>query len=250
MHTLGVEVKEVDEGSPAPGRLTADRSPGTGRGRSVGMSPVNARTVETSKNIEEVARILTEKCESILVSDARNCIGCRACVKSCRKKGGSMLAGRWITCGTLRIAPVCRTCESPRCVQACRQSAIRKVDGRVLIDAKTCIKCGRCVKMCPFGLIHMYVTGESGAKSSTPREPGKPAAGRINPKEISKCDQCIKRGLPACVNECPTGTLRFVDHATFRALVEAWQARMQEATGGHQRLILGREVAFCRTPLR
>jgi len=32
-HTSGVEVKGVDGGSPAPGRLTAVRSPGTGRGR-------------------------------------------------------------------------------------------------------------------------------------------------------------------------------------------------------------------------
>jgi hypothetical protein len=31
MHTSDVEVKGVDGGRPAPGRLTVDRSPGTGR---------------------------------------------------------------------------------------------------------------------------------------------------------------------------------------------------------------------------
>lgn len=158
-----------------------------------------------------------------------------------------MLAGRWLTCGTVKIAPTCRTCERPKCLVACKRNAIRKANRRVLIDEKACVKCGRCVKACPFGLIHMFATGESGAKSSFPCEPGKPAAGRL-PKEISKCDQCADRGSPACVHECPTGTLRFIDYEKFQLLVEAQRVRMRETTGGHGHPIPSGEVALCRFP--
>lgn len=211
------------------------------------MSAVNARTDETSAPIEEVPQILIEKCESILVSDARQCLGCRACVKACRKAGGSLLAGRWVECGTVKIAPTCRTCERPKCIVACKRNAIRKANRRVLIDEKACVKCGQCVKACPFGLIHVSVTGESGAKSIFPGEPGTPAVRRL-PKEISKCDQCADRGSPACVHECPTGTLRFIDYEKFQLLMETQRVRIRETTGGHGHPIPDGEVALCRFP--
>ncbi len=211
------------------------------------MSPVNLLTVVTSANIEEVAQILIEKCESILVSDARQCLGCRACIKACRKTGGSLLAGRWVERGTVKIAPACRTCESPKCLVACKQNAIRKTNRQILIDEKACVKCGLCVRACPFGMIHVAITGESGAKSSFPCEPGKPAARRL-PKEISKCDQCADRGSPACVHECPTGTLRFIDYEKFRTLMETQRVRMRETTDGHESPIPNGEVALCRFP--
>ncbi len=212
------------------------------------MSVVNARTDETSAHIEEVPQILIiEKCESILVSDARQCLGCRACIKACRKAGGSLLAGRWVECGTVKIAPTCRTCESPKCLVACKQNAIRKANRQVLIDEKACVKCGRCVRACPFGLIHVFVTGESGAKSSFPCESGKPAARRLT-KEISKCDQCADHGSPACVHECPTGTLRFIDYEKFQQLMKTQRMRTRERTDGHERPIPDWEVVLCRFP--
>lgn len=207
------------------------------------MSSSNLLTAAISSDVEGIAQILIEKCGSILVSDARECIGCRACIKACKKKGGSLLANHWVECGTVKIAPACRTCESPRCLVACKKNAIRKENGRVLIDEKTCVKCGLCVRVCPFGLIHVAVTGESGATSSSSRcEPGKPAAGRL-PKEISKCDQCADRGSPACVRECPTGSLRFIDHEKFQALMETQRVRMREITDGHERPMPGEEAA-------
>lgn len=211
------------------------------------MSVVNARTNATSEHIEEVPQILVEKCESILVRDARQCLGCRACIKACRKAGGSFLAGRWVECGSVKIAPTCRTCESPKCLVACKRNAIRKAKRRVLIDEKACVKCGRCVRACPFGLIHAVVTGESEAKPSSPCEPGKPAARRL-PKEISKCDQCAERGSPACVRECPTGTLRFIDYQKLRQLMKTQRMGTRERTNGHEHPIPDLEVVLCRFP--
>lgn len=209
------------------------------------MSAVNAQTDGTIPHIEEIPQILIEKCESILVSDARRCLGCRACVKACRKAGGSMLSGRWLTRGTVKIAPNCHTCKSPKCLVACTRNAIRKETGRVLIDKKVCVKCGRCVKACPFGRIQVFATGESGAKSSFPCEPGKPAASRL-PKEILKCDQCADRGSPACVHECPTGTLRFIDYEMLQLLMETQRVQMRETTDGHGHPIPDGEVALYR----
>lgn len=209
------------------------------------MSLVNVRTDETGAQIEEVPQILIEQCESILVSDARQCLGCRACIKACRKAGGSLLAGRWVECGTVKIAPACRTCESPKCLVACKRNAIRKANRRVLIDEKACVKCGRCVRACPFGLIHVAVTGESPVKSSVPCEPGKPATVSL-PKEISKCDQCADRGSPACVHECPTGTLRFIDYRELRQLMKTQRMWTRERTDGYERPIPDRQVVLCR----
>ena len=35
------------------------------------------------------------------------------------------------------------------CVKACRQEALKMVDGKVELDAEKCNHCGRCVKSCP-----------------------------------------------------------------------------------------------------
>ena len=35
------------------------------------------------------------------------------------------------------------------CVKACRQDALKMVDGKIELDAQKCNHCGRCVKSCP-----------------------------------------------------------------------------------------------------
>jgi len=85
-------------------------------------------------------------------------------------------------------------CRDAPCIEACPNDAmIREVDGRVVVDKGACLADGSCIKSCPYGAIY------------------------IDPQEqvADKCDLCRDRtdvGLePACVNACPTDTLKFVD---------------------------------------
>jgi len=90
---------------------------------------------------------------------------------------------------------MCKHCEDAPCVASCAKKAISRLspDAPVLIDAKLCIGCRKCLRACPFGAIEVSRVG----------------------KTVVKCDLCIERIeaglLPACVAGCPTGALKFVE---------------------------------------
>jgi len=84
----------------------------------------------------------------------------------------------------------CRHCEDPECVAACMSGALSKdpLTGVVAHDPEQCAGCWMCVMSCPFGMIA-------------------PGAGE---KSIVKCDLCVDRGSPRCVEACPTGAITLV----------------------------------------
>lgn len=80
---------------------------------------------------------------------------------------------------------VCRHCPGESaCKLACPVNAISRVDGAVVIDKEKCIKCGACVRACPYGAVWL-----------------------VN-KQIIKCDLC--GGDPQCVKFCPPRVLQYV----------------------------------------
>ncbi len=80
----------------------------------------------------------------------------------------------------------CRHCEEPSCIEACITGAVDfDEDGRVLIDQARCVACWSCIMACPFGVI----------KRDT-----------VN-NVSTKCDQCVERETPACVQACPNRAL-------------------------------------------
>ncbi len=86
----------------------------------------------------------------------------------------------------------CQHCRDAPCIAVCPTKALHKTDeGFVVVDPVKCIGCLMCVLACPFG--HPRYSDELGS--------------------IVKCDFCVNRvrkGLvPACVEACPTGALRF-----------------------------------------
>ena len=162
-----------------------------------------------------------------LVIDLDTCVGCQACVTSCKEwnTGGHMAPltdidphggdadGVWFNrvhayehttdAGgrTVHFPRSCLHCAEPACVTVCPTGASykRASDGIVLIAEDKCIGCQLCAWACPYGArefdAHVGV--------------------------MKKCTLCVDRiyndnlpqedRIPACVAACPTGARHFGD---------------------------------------
>ena len=115
-----------------------------------------------------------------LVIDLNVCVGCHACVTSCKQWNTSGSAGplvdenpygadptgtffnRVLTfevgefpdTQTVHFPKSCLHCEDPPCVPVCPTGASykRKEDGIVLVDYDKCIGCNYCTWACPYGV--------------------------------------------------------------------------------------------------
>ena len=162
-----------------------------------------------------------------LVIDLNVCVGCHACVTSCKAwndqgtagplsdlnpygedPGGTFFnrvqtyeAGKYPDTETVHFPKSCLHCEDPPCVPVCPTGASykRDEDGLVLVDYDKCIGCKYCAWACPYG-----------ARELDPRE-----------KVVKKCTLCADRideaslpeseRQPACVMACPTHARLFGD---------------------------------------
>ena len=131
------------------------------------------------------------------------CAGCASCEMACSAAHFGK-ASRYLSAIRLDAdfyvhnfdIHVCKQCKSASCMDACPKSAI-KIDeetGAKYVDRELCVKCGLCVKACPFAdeaypLIKKSDLGDT--------------------KVIVKCDLCKGREKgPACVEICYYGALR------------------------------------------
>ncbi|MES9843163.1 MAG: 4Fe-4S dicluster domain-containing protein [Candidatus Sedimenticola sp. PURPLELP] len=155
-----------------------------------------------------------------LVIDLNVCVGCHACVTSCKEWNTSGWAGpmpdqrpydadptgvffnrvqtyevgEFPCTETLHFPKSCLHCEDPPCVPVCPTGASykREDNGVVLVDYDKCIGCKYCSWACPYG------AREFDEKN----------------KVMKKCTLCIDRitdmslpeneRKPACVLACPT----------------------------------------------
>ena len=162
-----------------------------------------------------------------LVIDLDTCVGCHACVVSCKEWNtggqGAPLSDRHAygdVEGTflnrihafevlrpeappmvVHFPKSCLHCEDAPCVTVCPTGASykRTEDGIVLVNESTCIGCGLCAWACPYGAREMD------------REAG----------VMKKCTLCVDRiynetipeqdRVPACVRACPAGARHFGD---------------------------------------
>ena len=53
----------------------------------------------------------------------------------------------------VKVSDLCQGCLAHPCMEVCPKKAITWESGRSTIDQEKCIKCGRCVGVCPFGAI-------------------------------------------------------------------------------------------------
>jgi sulfite dehydrogenase (quinone) subunit SoeB len=170
-----------------------------------------------------------------LVIDLDVCVGCHACVVSCKEWNtggygsalsdqhpyGAEVSGAWLNrvhtfevvpeggeivgeAGEARIVHFpksCLHCDDAPCVTVCPTGASykRSADGIVLVDESKCIGCGLCAWACPYGAREMDL-----------------AAG-----VMKKCTLCIDRiyndtiaeidRVPSCVRTCPANARHFGD---------------------------------------
>lgn len=133
------------------------------------------------------------------------CMSCRLCEVYCltahsesqnvlfayKKERPKVMARTIIeTLGPVSCSVQCKHCEEPVCVEACMTGAMQKLSsGEVICDTEKCVGCWMCIMTCPFGVIDRNIASEE-AKSS-------------------KCDLCINRPIPACVENCPNRALIF-----------------------------------------
>lgn len=162
-----------------------------------------------------------------LVIDLNVCVGCHACVTSCKEWNTSGSAGpladdrpygkdptgtffnrvqtfevgEFPNTETVHFPKSCLHCEDPPCVPVCPTGASykRKDDGIVLVDYDKCIGCKYCAWACPYGVRELDE----------------------HRQEMTKCTLCVDRiynpqlapadRRPACVMACPTNARLFGD---------------------------------------
>ena len=95
------------------------------------------------------------------VEDRRRCIGCLSCRQACARLRGEFSAANSAldvrTSGGLSgefIINICRACDEPACMEACKNEALSKREGGgVVFHKDKCIKCGACVGNCSINAI-------------------------------------------------------------------------------------------------
>ncbi len=171
-----------------------------------------------------------------ILVDTTKCVGCRQCQVACNQKNNlpalpekilahqtypAQLSATAVThveffkTGGTEDAPVfssikrqCMHCLEPACAAVCPVGAIVKTpQGPVTYDAEKCLGCRYCMAACPFNIPKFEWD------SANPR--------------IVKCTMCADRiaegKLPACVESCPAGALKF---GTRKELIAEAQARV------------------------
>jgi tetrathionate reductase subunit B len=138
--------------------------------------------------------------------DTRRCVGCNACVISCKTENALPEGGfrNWIATEAWGTFPElsmqirserCNQCGDAPCVEACPTGASHVAEGGVvLVNAAKCTGCKACVASCPYGARYVHPAGH-----------------------VDKCTFCLHRVArgqgPACVDTCPTRALTFGDQA-------------------------------------
>lgn len=200
--------------------------------------------------------------------DATLCIGCRGCQVACKEEnrnpaekteffarpGGyqnpAALSASTFTLVTYHeleraggdprwvfVRRQCMHCVDAVCVAACPGNALRKEeDGTVSYTPDTCIACGTCARVCPFGVPvleqrdtgpYVYKCTFCQDRVSNPEVPDVLNEGWSTPDvldESKKARHLAARRTPACVAACPTGALR---HGEREALLAEAHHRLQ-----------------------
>ncbi|UCG37491.1 MAG: 4Fe-4S dicluster domain-containing protein [Candidatus Bathyarchaeota archaeon] len=132
---------------------------------------------------------VVEKQAIWIARDLSKCSGCRQCEVACSLFHEKQV---WPEASRIRIFMLvpgadfphfCAQCEDYPCVDACPVKAlsISERTGAVLVKARKCTACGKCIEACPGRVPHLHPTE----------------------KRVLICDLC--KGKPRCVQVCSEG---------------------------------------------
>lgn len=99
----------------------------------------------------------------------------------------------------IHISDMCQGCMAHPCIEVCPKKAIYMKNGRSYIDQEKCIKCGKCVNICPYEAIKRM------------ERPCVKACGMdaIKSDEFGRADidyeKCVSCGM--CLVNCPFGAI-------------------------------------------
>ena len=162
-----------------------------------------------------------------LVIDLNVCVGCHACVTSCKQWNTSgpsgvlsddnpygkdptgtffnrvqtFEVGNFPMTETVHFPKSCLHCEDAPCVTVCPTGASykRTEDGIVLVNENDCIGCGLCAWACPYGARELDALAGVMKKCTL-------CVDRIYNENLPEEDR-----VPACVRTCPAGARHFGD---------------------------------------
>ena len=173
------------------------------------------------------AKSSPKKKQLALVIDLNVCVGCHACVTSCKEWNTSGSAGPLTDLNpysanpnvaffnrvqtyesgtfpkmeTVHFPKSCLHCEDPPCVPVCPTGASykRAEDGIVLVDYDKCIGCKYCAWACPYGARELDEERQVMTKCTL-------CVDRIYSETLPESEK-----KPACVLACPTSARIFGD---------------------------------------
>lgn len=187
-----------------------------------------------------------------MIVDTRKCVGCRSCTVGCIAENAlprglsyrpvfEEESGRFPKVTRRFIPRPCMHCDSPACTNVCPKPGKATYKSReglsagmVVIDYTECIRCGKCVRSCPYkargedrGLF--WADGAPFVPEIEKRaapDYGKqwPRDGKaIPPGTVRKCHFCLHRlaqgMLPVCTSTCIGRATCFGDEADPDSLV-------------------------------
>lgn len=99
----------------------------------------------------------------------------------------------------VKVSNMCHGCVAHPCMEICPKDAISMVNGKAFIDQDKCIKCGKCINICPYHAIIKSIRPCKEACGVDAVESDKQGRAKINENKCVSCGQCMA--------SCPFGAI-------------------------------------------
>ena len=99
----------------------------------------------------------------------------------------------------IEVSNMCHGCVAHPCMEVCPKEAISMVDGHAFVDQDKCIKCGKCIAICPYHAIIKKIRPCAEACGINAIESDEHGRANINDEKCVSCGQCMA--------SCPFGAI-------------------------------------------
>lgn len=99
----------------------------------------------------------------------------------------------------IEVTNMCRGCVAHPCMEVCPKDAVSMENGHAVINQEKCIKCGKCIAICPYHAISKRIRPCSEACGIGAIESDAHGRAKINNEKCVSCGQCMA--------SCPFGAI-------------------------------------------